>query len=89
MNIEELVKFKKSIEDFSKAALSDTVKNADCKLVAEHVEKFARKAKAVKSLNILTNVGLSSFLLAYCLPKVQYAFREWFTGSKLEPGIVD
>ncbi len=89
VNIEELVKFKKSIEDFSKAALSDTVKNADCKLVAEHVEKFARKAKAVKSLNILTNVGLSSFLLAYCLPKVQYAFREWFTGSKLEPGIVD
>ena len=89
VNIEELVKFKKSIEDFSKAALSDTVKNADCKLVAEHVAKFARKARAVKSLNILTNVGLSSFLLAYCLPKVQYAFREWFTGSKLEPGIVD
>ena len=89
VNIDELVKFKKSIEDFSKAALSDTVKNADCKLVAEHVAKFARKAKAVKSLNILTNVGLSSFLLAYCLPKVQYAFREWFTGSKLEPGIVD
>ena len=89
VNIEELVKFKKSIEDFSKAALSDTVKNADCKLVAKHVAKFARKAKAVKSLNILTNVGLSSFLLAYCLPKIQYAFREWFTGSKLEPGIVD
>lgn len=89
VNIDELVKFKKSIEYFSKTALSDTVKNADCKLVAEHVAKFARKARAVKSLNILTNVGLSSFLLAYCLPKVQYAFREWFTGSKLEPGIVD
>ena len=89
VDIEEMVKFKKSIEEFSKAALSGTVKNADSNLILNHVEKFAKKAKAVKSLNILTNVGLSSFLLAYCLPKVQYAFREWFTGSKLEPGIVD
>lgn len=78
VDIEELKKFKNSIEEFAKKA----IQSAD-------IEKFAKKAKVVKSVNILTNVGLSSFLLAYCLPKVQYAFREWYTGSKLEPGIVD
>lgn len=78
VDIEELKKFKNSIEEFAKKAIQSS-----------DIEKFAQKAKVVKSVNILTNVGLSSFLLAYCLPKVQYAFREWFTGSKLEPGIVD
>lgn len=89
VNIEELAKFKKSLEEFSEKALSTAGKDADAKTIAENVQKFAKKAKVVKSLNILTNVGLSSFLLAYCLPKVQYAFREWYTGSKLEPGIVE
>lgn len=78
VDIEELKKFKNSIEEFAKKAIQSS-----------DIEKFAQKAKVVKSVNILTNVGLSSFLLAYCLPKVQYAFREWYTGSKLEPGIVD
>lgn len=82
VDIKELANFKKSIEEFASKASSSGG-------TIEAVQKFAKKAKAVKSLNILTNVGLSSFLLAYCLPKVQYVFREWYTGSKLEPGIVD
>jgi len=85
VDIEELAKFKKSIDEFANKALSVS----DSKNVVEQVQKFAKKAKTVKSLNIIANVGLSSFLLAYGLPKVQYAFREWYTGSKLEPGIVD
>lgn len=89
VDIEELAKFKKSIEEFGNKAISVAGKNADSDTIAKQVQKFAKKAKVVKSLNILTNVGLSSFLLAYCLPKVQYAFREWYTGSKLEPGIVE
>jgi len=48
---------------------------------------FFKKARGVKIFNILANVGLSSFLLAYALPKVQYAFRKLVTGSDLEPGI--
>ena len=51
------------------------------------IEKYAKKAKAVKSVNILTNIGLSSFLLAYALPKAQFAFRKLVTGSDLEPGL--
>ena len=84
VDIKELANFKKSIEEFAcKARASAGATTLDA------VQKFAKKAKFVKSLNILTNVGLSSFLLAYCLPKVQYVFREWYTGSKLEPGIID
>jgi len=48
---------------------------------------FVKKAKSVKTFNIITNVAVSSFLLAYCLPKAQFAFRKLVTGSDLEPGI--
>lgn len=53
------------------------------------VAKFMKKAKGLKAVNILANVGISSFLLAYGLPKAQFAFRKIITGSELEPGIVD
>ncbi len=89
VDVNELSKFKKSIEEFEGKAISICTKDADALAIKKTVQKFAKKAKLVKSLNILTNVGLSSFLLAYCLPKVQYVFREWYTGSKLEPGIID
>lgn len=89
VDVNELSKFKKSIEEFEGKALSIAGKNTDALTLEKTVQKFAKKAKVVKSLNILANVGLSSFLLAYCLPKVQYIFREWYTGSKLEPGIAD
>ena len=48
---------------------------------------YIKKAKFAKSANIITNIGLSSFLLAYCLPKAQFAFRKFITGSDLEPGL--
>lgn len=53
------------------------------------VAKFMKKAKGLKAVNILANVGISSFLLAYGLPKAQFAFRKLITGSELEPGIID
>ena len=53
------------------------------------ITKFMKKAKVMKGVNILANVGISSFLLAYGLPKAQFAFRKLITGSELEPGIID
>lgn len=58
-------------------------------LKSGNVEKFMKKAKIMKGVNILANVGISSFLLAYGLPKTQFAFRKLITGSELEPGIID
>lgn len=52
------------------------------------VLKYIKTAKAAKTFNILANVGLSSYLLACVLPEAQFAFREWITGSKLEPGLI-
>ena len=78
VNIKKLAEFKNNIEEFAKSALN-----------SKDIEKLAKKAKGAKIFNILANVGLSSFLLAYCLPKAQYAFRKLVTGSELEPGIVN
>lgn len=91
VDVKELVKFKSNIEKFAQNAKAQgAVKNAISK-AGQNIDmiKFANKSLKLRSLTILANIGLSSFLLAYCLPKAQFIFREWFTGSKLEPGLVD
>ena len=74
VDTEALGKFRNDLENFAKKV----------KLGGEGVLK---KAKFAKSANILTNITLSSFLLAYALPKAQFAFRKLVTGSDLEPGL--
>ena len=82
INMKKLAEFRNDIEAFAKKAIGTSSG-------AKMVDKFAKRAKVVKSVNILANVGLSSFLLAYCLPTAQFAFRKLVTGSDLEPGIVN
>ena len=55
---------------------------------SKNIENFARKAKFVKSSNILANVGISSFLLAGVLPAATYKFIKLTTGSYSDPGLV-
>ncbi len=76
VNIEALAKFRNDVEKFSKQAIQE-----------KDLKNFILKNKVAKSLNILTNVALSSILLAYVLPKAQFAFRKIVTGSDLEPGL--
>ena len=76
VNIKNLAKFRNDIEDFMKKSGK-----------SDNFTRFTRNAKIAKSANILTNVALSSFLLAYALPKAQFAFRKLITGSDLEPGL--
>ena len=78
VDVKKLGKFRDEIEDFMNKS-----KNLDEKTF----EKFIKRAKFSKTANILTNVALSSFLLAYALPKCQFAFRKFITGSDLEPGL--
>lgn len=78
VDLKELKAFRDSIEEISKNA----VKSGD-------IVKFMKKTKGLKALNILANVGISSFLLAYGLPKAQFAFRKKFLGMELEPGIAE
>lgn len=58
-------------------------------LKSNDVTKFMQKAKRLKGANILANVGISSFLLAYALPKTQFALRKLILKSELEPGIAE
>lgn len=74
VDIKNLAKFRNDLENFAKKALTGG-------------EKLFKNARVAKSANILTNIGLSSFLLAYALPKAQFAFRKLITGSDLEPGL--
>ena len=53
-----------------------------------NINKFAKKALAVKSGNIIANVALSSILLAIGLPKLTFFLRKKVTGSDAEPGLV-
>lgn len=78
VNLDALKSFRDNIAEISQNAL----KSGD-------ITKFMKKAKVMKGVNILANVGISSFLLAYGLPKTQFAFRKLITGSELEPGIID
>lgn len=73
-----LEKFGKDVYEFAKQSIE-----------SNNFKKYAKKALGVKSFNIISNVALSSFLLAYALPKAQFALRELFTGSKLEPGLIN
>ena len=71
-----LTKFSNDIKKFVKNAKLD-----------KSIQNYAAKSKIIKSMNILTNITLSSALLAYGLPKAQFAFRRLVTGSDLEPGL--
>lgn len=76
VNVKKLVQMKEEMENFAKNAIK-----------SNDIAAFAKKAKWAKSFNILTNIGLSSALLAFALPKAQFAFRKFITGSDLEPGL--
>lgn len=77
INEKKIQAFQKEIEKFASQAKE-----------SGNIEKFAKKALKVKSGNIITNVALSSFLLAIVLPKVTFILRKKVTGSDAEPGLV-
>lgn len=77
VDIKDLGKFRNEFENFIAKAKQ-----------SKNIENFARKAKFVKSANILANVGISSFLLAGVLPAVTYKFIKFTTGSYSDPGLV-
>jgi len=78
VDIKDLAQFRMEFENFIKSAK----KSSD-------ISKFVRKAKFVKGVNILSNVAISSTLLAVVLPKLQYGFNKLVTGSYSDPGLRD
>ncbi len=76
VDVKDLGKFRNEFENFIVKAKQ-----------AKNIENFARKAKFVKSANILANVGISSFLLAGVLPAATYKFIKLTIGSYSDPGL--
>lgn len=67
-------------------SMSGIVKNAQ---KSNNVDGYMKKAKFLKGTNILLNVGITSFLLAYALPKAQFLFRKKILKQTYEPGIAN
>ncbi len=78
VDIEALAEFRDEFEKFIKSASK-----------SKNIDKFAKKAKFVKCANIISNVLISSTLLAVVLPKIQYSFNKLVTGSYSDPGLAD
>lgn len=76
VNTGEIASLKESISEFAE----DAIKSGS-------VEKFAKKALKAKSFNTILNIGTSSLLLAYVLPKVQFLLRKLITGTNADPAI--
>ena len=76
VDVKNLAVFRENIEQFMKKSQK-----------SDNLKSYVKKTKVLKTANILTNVALSSFLLAYALPKAQFAFRKLITGSDLDPGL--
>ena len=76
VNIKDLGNFRNEFESFIKSAQNSS-----------DITKFVKKAKFVKGFNILSNVLISSALLAIALPKLQYKFNKLITGSYSDPGL--
>ncbi len=78
VDVKDLAQFRNEFENF----INSAKKSPD-------VAKFVKKAKFVKGVNILSNVLISSALLAVVLPKLQYCFNKFVTGSYSDPGLRD
>ncbi len=78
VDIKDLAKFRTELENFIKTAQK-----------SKNITKFVKKAKFVKGINIISNVLISSTLLAVVLPKLQYGFNKLITGSYSDPGLRD
>lgn len=76
VNTDKIAEFKSAIEEFSKEASA-----------SGDFEGFLKKASRAKCFNIISNIAISSFLLAGVLPKIQFWFRKKMTNSNIDPGI--
>lgn len=85
---DSMAKYKEGLYNYRETLLKSNDKSATTERISKSLKKYIMKARAAKTFNILANVGISSYLLACMLPNAQFAFREWLTGSKLEPGLV-
>ena len=53
-----------------------------------NISKYAKKALKAKSANIITNIAISSTLLAVALPQAQFALRKALFKSDVDPGLL-
>ena len=83
-----LSELRRNMINYANMILTNSRKIKSNKEIAKAVKKNALRARTAKTFNILSNVALSSYLLACCLPNLQYFLREKILKTKLEPDLV-
>lgn len=86
VNEKSLGTLRNNMENFMKFV--ENLKGQNKKNISKKIFGYAAKAKWAKTFNIISNVALSSYLLACVLPNAQYLFREKVLGTKLEPDLL-
>ena len=83
-NMENFLNDSKKIREKALTKMKNIQLSADKieEAVFKYVKKFAMKARVAKTCNIVSNVALSSYLLACVLPDAQYLIREKDRGMK-------
>ncbi len=76
VNTENVFKLTEQMREFGESARK-----------SGNVVKYARKALGAKSASILTNIAISSSLLAVALPQTQFALRKLLFKSDVDPGL--
>ena len=87
-NIEAFMNGTENIKNKTLQKLKDSNVQKKEKEITKVIKKYIRKVKGAKTFNIISNVALSSYLLACVLPDAQYLFREKVLGTKLEPDLL-
>lgn len=77
------------VEEEKIKALSNSIKNfANDAKNSGDIKKYASKALKIKSFNILSNIVISSLLLAVGIPKAQFVLRKIISGTDIDPGLL-
>lgn len=87
VNTEKVFKLSEQMRDFAKNARGGDT-NASKNTITKNVVKYTRKALFAKSSSILTNIAISSSLLAVALPQTQFLLRKLLFKSDVDPGLV-
>lgn len=92
----KLIKLKDGSRDALKYIEVDKIKQLNENMIKfaqkaaniDNVDQFMNKVKVVKRTGIVANIAISTFLMSYVIPKLQYAFRKKYTGGQEHPGIL-
>lgn len=82
-------KVKKNAELYVESMINKAKKEGINELTSDIVKRVEKSNKRCNALNIISGFGVSALFLSTIIPKAQYAYTKWRTGSDGFPGTKD